>query len=146
MKHGVRLWILGSCMAILAAGVAFGPVALAPGEDRSPSVGRPGAREGPRNLTARGKKGGPPPHAPAHGYRAKYQYRYYPCCRVYHDVARGVWFYIKAGDWAFGASLPANLQAELGQYVNISLDTERPFEFNEEHKRQFPPEQFKKGK
>jgi len=23
---------------------------------------------------------GPPDHAPAHGYRAKYQYRYYPRC------------------------------------------------------------------
>jgi hypothetical protein len=28
-------------------------------------------------------KGGPPPHAPAHGYRAKHTYRYYPCERVY---------------------------------------------------------------
>ncbi len=94
----------------------------------------------------KGKKGGPPPHAPAHGYRAKYEYRYYPCCRVYHDTARGVWFYIKGGDWAFGASLPANLQAELGHYVNLSMDTERPFEFNDEHRRQFPPEKFKKNK
>ena len=32
------------------------------------------------------KKGGPPPHAPAHGYRAKYTYRYYPSCSVYYDT------------------------------------------------------------
>ena len=31
------------------------------------------------------KKGGPPPHAPANGYRANRQYRYYPSKKVYHD-------------------------------------------------------------
>ncbi len=28
------------------------------------------------------KKNGPPAHAPAHGYRAKHKYRYYPDCSV----------------------------------------------------------------
>ncbi len=145
MNRGVRLSILVLCLAFLAAGVAFGPAAFAQGGSITIQWGD-GGKSGPPAPHGKGKKGGPPPHAPAHGYRAKYQYRYYPCCRVYHDVARGVWFYIKGEGWEFGASLPANLQADLGHYVNLSMDTERPFEFNEEHRHQFPPEKFKKGK
>ncbi|MGD9382490.1 MAG: hypothetical protein PVH55_00415, partial [Desulfobacterales bacterium] len=41
------------------------------------------------------KKGGPPPHAPAHGYRAKYKYRYYPACSVYYDDYRKLYFYLE---------------------------------------------------
>jgi hypothetical protein len=38
------------------------------------------------------KKGGTPPHAPAHGYRAKHQYRYYPSYSVYYDHGRKIYF------------------------------------------------------
>lgn len=41
----------------------------------------------------RGDRGGPPPHAPAWGYRAKRQYRFYPGAKVYYDPGRRVWFY-----------------------------------------------------
>src|SRR5512136_852270 len=53
--------------------------------------------------------GGPPPHAPAHGYRAKHQYRYYPYQNVYYEPARGMYFYLAGNGWSFGASLPAGL-------------------------------------
>jgi hypothetical protein len=89
---------------------------------------------------------GPPPHAPAHGYRAKHQYRYYPCCSTYYDADRGMWFYIKTGDWAIGASIPTGLKAQLGHYVNISMDTDRPYEFNDEHRKDYPAEKYKKKK
>jgi hypothetical protein len=36
-------------------------------------------------------KNGPPAHAPAHGYRAKHRYRYYPSCSVYFDIGRVLW-------------------------------------------------------
>jgi hypothetical protein len=42
-------------------------------------------------------KGGPPPHARAHGYRAKYSYRYYPSCYVYFDISRKCYFYLSGG-------------------------------------------------
>src|SRR5210317_1907969 len=32
------------------------------------------------------KKSGPPPHAPAHGYRAKHHYRYYPSYGYFNGV------------------------------------------------------------
>jgi hypothetical protein len=73
------------------------------------------------------KKGGPPPHAPAHGYRGKHQYRYYPNCNVYHDASRGVYFYLKGDGWAVGASLPLDLQSNLGASVNLDMDTDKPY-------------------
>ena len=92
------------------------------------------------------KKGGPPPHAPAHGYRAKYQYRYYPSCNVYHDASRGVYFYIKGDGWAVGASLPTDLQSNLGASVSLDMDSDKPYEHNAEHLKQYPKEKYSPGK
>jgi hypothetical protein len=92
------------------------------------------------------RKGGPPPHAPAHGYRAKHQYRYYPSRNVYYDQGRGVYFYIKGDGWTVGASLPTDLRSDLGYAVNLDMDTDNPYEFNAEHLRQYPKEKFQRGK
>ena len=92
------------------------------------------------------KKGGPPPHAPAHGYRAKHQYRYYPNCNVYHDPSRNMFFYMKGDGWAVGASLPTNLQSNLGASVNLDMDTDKPYQHNAEHLKQYPKEKYKPGK
>ena len=88
-------------------------------------------------------KGGPPPHAPAHGYRAKYQYRYYPSCSVYYDYGRKIYFYIKGDHWEFGASLPSHLRIGLGDSVNIELDTDKPYIYHAEHVKKYPPGQLK---
>ncbi len=93
------------------------------------------------------KKGGPPPHAPAHGYRAKHKYRYYPCCDVYHDIGKGVYFYLRGENWEVGASLPTNLSSGgLGGYVSLELDTEKPYEQHAEHVKQYSKEKFKAPK
>jgi len=92
------------------------------------------------------KKGGPPAHAKAHGYRAKHRYRYYPDCSVYHDIRRGLYFYIKGCNWEVGASLPHNLQMGLGESVSLELDTDKPYTYHAEHIKQYPPEKMKKGK
>ena len=39
-------------------------------------------------LSKNVRKGGPPPRAPAHGYRAKYTYHYYPSSCIYFDASR----------------------------------------------------------
>jgi len=90
------------------------------------------------------KKGGPPPHAPAHGYRAKYHYRYYPDCSVYYDSGREIYFYIKGDHWEVGASLPRHLQIGLGDSVSIELDTDKPYIHHAEHVKKYPPGQLKK--
>ena len=92
------------------------------------------------------KKNGPPAHAPAHGYRAKHNYRYYPDCAVYHDTARGLYFYIKGGNWEVGGSLPHNLQMGLGESVSLELDTDRPYTYHTDHAKQYPPGKKKKSK
>ena len=92
------------------------------------------------------KKGGPPPHAPAHGYRAKHQYRYYPSCSVYYDYGRKIYFYIKGDHWEVGASLPSNLRIGLGDSVSIELDTDKPYIHHAEHVKKYPPGQLKNKK
>ena len=85
------------------------------------------------------KKGGPPAHAKAHGYRAKHKYRYYPDCSVYYDTERGLYFYIKGDSWEVGASLPNHLQIRLGESVNLELDTDRPYTLHADHIKAYPP-------
>ena len=92
------------------------------------------------------KKGGPPAHAKAHGYRAKHKYRYYPDCSVYHDTERGIYFYIKSGNWEVGASLPKNFQMGLGESVSLELDTDRPYTYHSDHLKQYPSGKVKKNK
>jgi hypothetical protein len=92
------------------------------------------------------KKGGPPAHAPAHGYRAKHRYRYYPSRSVYYDTGRGLYFYLKGKNWEVGASLPSNLRVGLGDSVSIELNTDKPYLHHAEHIKKYPPGQMKKNK
>ena len=89
-------------------------------------------------------KGGPPPHAPAHGYRAKHNYRYYPSACVYFDLSRKVYFHLVKGTWQMSVSLPQALQLRLGNYVTIGMDTDKPYTKFKNHKRKYPPGQLKK--
>ncbi len=93
-------------------------------------------------------KGGPPPHAPAHGYRAKHCYRYYPAKDVYYDTGRRIYFYIEGELWKSGASLPYHLQAGLGVYETVELDDDTPYAYHAGKKgapaRKVPPGQAKK--
>jgi len=83
------------------------------------------------------KNGGPPPHAPAHGYRAKHQYRYYPSNSVYYDTDRGLYFYLKGDNWEVGASLPSRFRVDLGDSVSIELDTDKPYIHHAEHVKKY---------
>jgi hypothetical protein len=89
----------------------------------------------------RAKKNGPPSHAPAHGYRAQFQYRYYPDAEVYYDAGRKLYFYLEGNGWRIGASLPSPLLASLGNSVDLEMDTDKPFLYHDDHKAQYPPGQ-----
>ena len=91
-------------------------------------------------------KGGPPPWAPAHGYRAKYAYRYYPSFYVYFDVGRRLYFYLEGDSWRVSAHLPSGIHIEVANYVNIELETDKPYEYFSEHRKKYPPGQAKKNK
>ena len=89
-------------------------------------------------------KNGPPAHAPAHGYRAKHTYRYYPSCSVYYDCGRKIYFYLRGDRWEVGASLPSHLRLRLGDSVNIEMHTDKPYMHHSEHVKKYPPGQLKR--
>lgn len=80
----------------------------------------------------------PPPWAPAHGWRAKHHYVYYPRAQVYYAPDRGLYFWYDGGRWQFGARLPSGVRLEIGQGVRVELDTERPYTQHTVVLRQYP--------
>lgn len=90
------------------------------------------------------KPKGPPPHAPAHGYRAKYGYQYYPEAYVYYDTSNRVYFYLDSGNWVVGVDLPERIRVRLGDFVTVQLETDKPYTHFAEHLTMYPPSQYKK--
>lgn len=82
---------------------------------------------------------GPPPHAPAHGYRAQHHYKYYPEKQVYFDTDRNLYFYLSNGRWISAISLPKPLRLNLGLAVSIDLDHDKPYLKHSVYKKKYPP-------
>lgn len=93
---------------------------------------------------------GPPDHAPAHGYRAKHSYRYYPAKEVYYDTGRRIYFYIEGDAWVSDALLPYQLRINLGDYETVEMYSDTPYAYHQKHKykkkHKVPPGQAKKNK
>ena len=85
---------------------------------------------------------GPPPHAPAHGYRAKqqYQYRYYPSTQVYFDITRKYYFYQVGGRWQKSTRLPVTYHIRHDQYVTIRMETDKPYKKHARVSKAPPPD------
>ena len=114
--------LLSGCL-ISAQGNRHGRVVITDGTPSHPTVHKPG----------------PPPHAKAHGHRAKYRYHYYPNSGIYFDTGRSVYFYLdSAGAWRMTVSLPRTLNIRLGDHVSIEMEAERPYIKNHEHKKKYP--------
>ena len=89
------------------------------------------------------RKGGPPSHAPAHGYRSKHTYYYYPDAQVYFDISKEVYFYMKGQSWQVSASLPGGPHVQLGDYVAIQMDSDKPYTRFIDHKKKYPHDKCK---
>ncbi len=87
---------------------------------------------------------GPPPWAPAHGYRAKHRYRYYPSSHVYYDTGRGLYFYYSNGDWRMSVSLPSRIRIDVNDFVALEMNSDKPYRYHSEVKKKYPPGQAKK--
>jgi hypothetical protein len=48
---------------------------------------------------------------------------------------------LKGETWEVGISLPSQLKNDLGKYVNLELDTDRPYLFNKEHNKKYSSKQ-----
>lgn len=77
---------------------------------------------------------GPPPHAPAHGYRAKHCYRYYPANEVYYDTGRRIYFYMEGGAWVSDALLPYHLRVSLGNYETVEMYSDKPYRHHHKYR------------
>lgn len=69
----------------------------------------------------------PPDHAPAHGYRAKHRYVYYPEREIYYAPESRLWFWSSGGDWRFGTALPGAYQQYTSGGVSLELGSDRPY-------------------
>jgi hypothetical protein len=92
----------------------------------------------------RGRGHGPPPWAPAHGYRAKHHYRYYPSSEVYFDIGRAVYIYYEGERWRVSVKLPGEIRIDLNDYVTLEMDTDKPYEYHSEVVKRYPPGHKKK--
>lgn len=74
------------------------------------------------------------------GSLAAQNYVYYPKRAIYHDPARKLWFWSEDGNWQSGDTLPAHLQQWTTRGMQVSLKTDRPYEFQAQMERKFGPQ------
>jgi len=91
-------------------------------------------------MAQRHGHGGPPPWAPAHGYRAQVRHVYFPEYNFYYDVQREMYIYMAGGNWLFSVSLPlmfARVDLPHAQMVELELYNDRPFIYNNFHREKY---------
>ena len=83
---------------------------------------------------------GPPPWAPAHGYKAKTRYVYFPQQNIYYDLKKNVYIYPQGPSWSFGISLPTifgNINLGSQRQVELYYYSENPEKYNKQHKTKY---------
>lgn len=128
--RGKKMGVIGVlvCAAFLTALAAAPALAKPPG----------GMPPGQAKKIAGGQQQGPPPWAPAHGQRAKYQYRYYPGSQVYYDLARHLYFWQVGGVWRQAPRLPEALLLITAGAVILDMMTAEPYVHQPEVERWYP--------
>ncbi|UGS22754.1 hypothetical protein [Flavobacterium channae] len=89
---------------------------------------------------------GPPPWAPAHGYRAKTRHIYFPDQNMYYDIQKGVYIYFNNGKWAVSVKVPSVFVGiNLGRSTQIELDFygDSPQRYNYSHKTKYKAKKHK---
>ncbi len=105
----------------------------------------PDIKDSKHDLPPHQKKG-PPPWAPAHGYRAKHHYRYYPAAQVYYNTNRSSYIYYNNGRWEISVSLPDRIKINIHDFVTLEMDTDKPHKYHTEVAKKYPPGKAKKKK
>ncbi|MDX2068720.1 MAG: hypothetical protein SFV55_09855 [Haliscomenobacter sp.] len=85
---------------------------------------------------------GPPPWAPAHGFRAKTRHVYFPEYNFYFDIEKRVYIHFQAGKWTVTVDLPArlgNINLLNASKFELDIDIDNPQIYNSEHQIRFRP-------
>ena len=83
------------------------------------------------------KKKGPPPWAPAHGYRAQTRHIYFPDYNFYFDLQKSVYIHLSGENWQVSANLPSvfsGVDFKITAKVELDLDIDTPQKYNSDHK------------
>ncbi len=83
------------------------------------------------------KQKGPPPWAPAHGYRAQTRHVYFPDYNFYFDIQKSVYIHLSGENWQVSAKLPSifsGVDLKIALKVELDLDTDTPQNYNNDHK------------
>ena len=83
---------------------------------------------------------GPPPWAPAHGYRAQTQHVYFPSLNIYFDVHRNVYYFLSGNKWIASPRVPIGIPLSLlrlAPKVQLRDVTPAPYLFNNQHRVDF---------
>ena len=68
---------------------------------------------------------GPPPWAPAHGWRRKHEtYYYYPVVQVYYYPSVRRYYWLEGREWKYGERLPRRYIIEEDKKIALDLDYE----------------------
>jgi hypothetical protein len=59
-------------------------------------------------------------------HRVVRTYRYYPDSEVYYDPMRRIYFWPDSGSWIEGRRLPTRFRGRLGDFVEITIDSDEP--------------------
>ncbi len=91
---------------------------------------------------------GPPPWAPAKGYRAKTRHIYFPEQNFYYDVQKRNYIYLNGRNWSVSVGLPSIfVGVNLGGARQIELDYvgNTPYVYNATHKVKYKKVKVKKA-
>lgn len=85
---------------------------------------------------------GPPPWAPAHGFRRNRDYYYYPGANVYYRPEDRNWFYLEGDNWRVGVNLPTSIRVDFDRSVSLTMETDQPHQFHDKVKAYYPGDYF----
>ncbi len=102
----------------------------------------------PLHTFGQGNKKGPPPWAPAHGYRAKTKHVYFPDHNFYFDIQRSTYIYLSGGQWRVSLNIPSmfvGVDLKRTTKVELELNTDRPQKYNADHKLKYKKVKYKEN-
>ena len=88
---------------------------------------------------------GPPPWAPAHGWRRKHEtYYYYPATQVYYYPSVRRYYWLEGRDWRYGDRLPRYYTLDQDRRVVLDLDYE-PHNYHAKIRSVYTPDYYERN-